>query len=67
MFDFQIISTKKLNMIKQLHISEQSWFKAAEHCSLYLASMVAATLFIYTAPQFPFNILMFVICACTKT
>lgn len=46
MFGFQIISTKKLNMIKQLHLSEQSWFKAAEHCSLYLASMVAATLFI---------------------
>lgn len=61
MFDFQIISTKKLNMIKQLHISEQSWFKAAEHCSLYLASMVAAT------PQFPFNILTFIICARAKT
>lgn len=67
MFDFQIISTKKLNMIKQLHISEQSWFEAAEHCSLYLASMVAAALFIRTAPQLPFNILTFIICACTKT
>lgn len=67
MFDFQIISTKKLNMIKQLHISEQSWFKGAEHCSLYLASMVAAALFIQTAPQFPFNIVTFIICASAKT
>lgn len=67
LFDFQIISTKKLHMIKQLHISEQSWFKAAEHCSLYLASMVAAALFSYSAPQFPFNIFTFIIWACTKT
>eukprot|EP00066_Takifugu_rubripes_P024103 XP_011613369.1 PREDICTED: axonemal dynein light chain domain-containing protein 1 [Takifugu rubripes] len=43
-----IISTKKLHMIKQLHISEQSWFKAAEHCSLYLASMDSQDLNVIT-------------------
>ncbi|XP_029684146.1 axonemal dynein light chain domain-containing protein 1 isoform X2 [Takifugu rubripes] len=44
----KIISTKKLHMIKQLHISEQSWFKAAEHCSLYLASMDSQDLNVIT-------------------
>ncbi|TWW58142.1 Axonemal dynein light chain domain-containing protein 1 [Takifugu flavidus] len=44
----KIISTKKLNTIKQLHISEQSWFEAAEHCSLYLASMDSQDLNVIT-------------------
>ncbi|CAG00747.1 unnamed protein product, partial [Tetraodon nigroviridis] len=34
----KIISTKKLHTIKRLHVSEQSWFEAAEHCCLYLSS-----------------------------
>lgn len=42
---FQIVSTKKLHMIKRLHVSGQSWFKAAEQCCLYLASKVATMLF----------------------
>lgn len=31
---------KKLHLISQLHITEQSWSKTAEHCSLYLSSKV---------------------------
>lgn len=31
-------------MIKRLHVSGQSWFKAAEQCCLYLASKVATML-----------------------
>lgn len=42
--DCQVISVKKLQLVKRLHISEQSWFKTAEHCSLYLASKVALQL-----------------------
>ncbi|XP_070765582.1 axonemal dynein light chain domain-containing protein 1 [Enoplosus armatus] len=34
----KVISVKKLQLISRLHISEQSWSKTAEHCSLYLAS-----------------------------
>nr|XP_046248034.1 axonemal dynein light chain domain-containing protein 1 isoform X2 [Scatophagus argus] len=34
----KLISLKKLKLMSQLHISEQSWFKTAEHCSLYLTS-----------------------------
>ncbi|XP_042339902.1 axonemal dynein light chain domain-containing protein 1 [Plectropomus leopardus] len=33
----KVISVKKLQQISRLHIIEQSWFKTAEHCSLYLA------------------------------
>ncbi|XP_078025023.1 axonemal dynein light chain domain-containing protein 1 [Epinephelus lanceolatus] len=33
----KVISVKKLQLISQLHIIEQSWFKTAEHCSQYLA------------------------------
>ncbi|XP_078114779.1 axonemal dynein light chain domain-containing protein 1 [Sander vitreus] len=32
----KVISVKKLQLISRLHIIEQSWFKTAEHCSLYL-------------------------------
>ncbi|KAM7011951.1 axonemal dynein light chain domain-containing protein 1 [Tautogolabrus adspersus] len=34
----KVISVKKLQLISQLHISEQSWSKTAEHCILYLSS-----------------------------
>ncbi|XP_076583081.1 axonemal dynein light chain domain-containing protein 1 [Chaetodon auriga] len=34
----KVISVKKLQLISRLHITEQSWFKTAEHCSLYLTS-----------------------------
>ncbi|XP_038571392.1 axonemal dynein light chain domain-containing protein 1 isoform X2 [Micropterus salmoides] len=34
----KVISVKKLLLISQLHISEQSWSKTAEHCNLYLTS-----------------------------
>uniref|UniRef100_A0A672G9C9 Axonemal dynein light chain domain containing 1 n=1 Tax=Salarias fasciatus TaxID=181472 RepID=A0A672G9C9_SALFA len=34
----KVISTKKLQLVSQLHISEQSWFKSAEHCILYITS-----------------------------
>ncbi|XP_029284721.1 axonemal dynein light chain domain-containing protein 1 isoform X2 [Cottoperca gobio] len=33
----KVISVKKLQLISQLHIIEQSWFKTSEHCSLYVA------------------------------
>uniref|UniRef100_A0A3Q4HZK6 Axonemal dynein light chain domain containing 1 n=1 Tax=Neolamprologus brichardi TaxID=32507 RepID=A0A3Q4HZK6_NEOBR len=33
-----VISVKKLHLVSQLHISEQSWFKTAEHCILFLTS-----------------------------
>lgn len=49
--DCQLISVKKLQLISRLHISEQSWFKTAEHCSLYLTSKVAM--------QFLFDFLTF--------
>ncbi|XP_032382037.1 axonemal dynein light chain domain-containing protein 1 isoform X2 [Etheostoma spectabile] len=32
----KVISVKKLQLISRLHVIEQSWFKTAEHCSLYL-------------------------------
>ncbi|KAM7388054.1 hypothetical protein PAMP_024255 [Pampus punctatissimus] len=35
---FKVISVKKLHLVNQLHLSEQSWFKTAEHCSTYLTS-----------------------------
>lgn len=47
--DCQVISVKKLQLVKRLHISEQSWFKTAEHCSLYLASKVALQLLCHTS------------------
>ncbi|XP_051803396.1 axonemal dynein light chain domain-containing protein 1 isoform X2 [Acanthochromis polyacanthus] len=34
----KVISVKKLQLVRQLHIIEQSWFKIAEHCILYLTS-----------------------------
>ncbi|KAM9358391.1 axonemal dynein light chain domain-containing protein 1 [Symphorus nematophorus] len=34
----KVISVKKLQLINRLYVSEQSWSKTAEHCSLYLAS-----------------------------
>ncbi|XP_039456633.1 axonemal dynein light chain domain-containing protein 1 isoform X3 [Oreochromis aureus] len=34
----KVISVKKLHLVNQLHISEQSWFKTAEHCILFLTS-----------------------------
>ncbi|KAM9848871.1 axonemal dynein light chain domain-containing protein 1 [Aulostomus maculatus] len=34
----KVISTKKLRLVSQLHISEQSWFHTAEHCSIYITS-----------------------------
>nr|XP_020467719.1 axonemal dynein light chain domain-containing protein 1 isoform X2 [Monopterus albus] len=35
---FKVISVKKLQLVSQLHVCEQSWFKTAEHCVLYLTS-----------------------------
>uniref|UniRef100_A0A671Y7A3 Axonemal dynein light chain domain containing 1 n=1 Tax=Sparus aurata TaxID=8175 RepID=A0A671Y7A3_SPAAU len=34
----KVVRVKKLHLISQLHITEQSWSKTAEHCSLYLSS-----------------------------
>eukprot|EP00064_Thunnus_orientalis_P012716 superscaffoldBa00001985_g12751 len=34
----KVISVKKLELVKRLHFNGQSWFKTAEHCSIYLAS-----------------------------
>ncbi|KAG7513581.1 hypothetical protein JOB18_011935 [Solea senegalensis] len=34
----KVISVKKLQLVRQLHVHEQSWFKAAEHSILYLTS-----------------------------
>ncbi|XP_034534055.1 axonemal dynein light chain domain-containing protein 1 isoform X2 [Notolabrus celidotus] len=34
----KVISMKKLQLVSQLHISEQSWSKTAKHCSIYLTS-----------------------------
>ncbi|XP_070688333.1 axonemal dynein light chain domain-containing protein 1 [Pempheris klunzingeri] len=34
----KVISVKKLQLISQLHIIQQSWNKTAEHCNLYLTS-----------------------------
>ncbi|XP_029988562.1 axonemal dynein light chain domain-containing protein 1 [Sphaeramia orbicularis] len=34
----KVISVKKLHLVSQLHASEQTWYKAAEHCSMYLGS-----------------------------
>ncbi|KAF0041949.1 hypothetical protein F2P81_005481 [Scophthalmus maximus] len=36
--DGQVISVKKLQLVSQLHVHEQSWSKTAEHCILYLTS-----------------------------
>lgn len=38
--DCQVISVKKLQLVSRLHVYEQSWFKTAEHCILYLTSKV---------------------------
>ncbi|XP_047443510.1 axonemal dynein light chain domain-containing protein 1 isoform X2 [Mugil cephalus] len=34
----KVISVKNLQLVRQLHISEQSWFKTAEHCLLFLTT-----------------------------
>ncbi|CAK6977588.1 axonemal dynein light chain domain-containing protein 1 isoform X2 [Scomber scombrus] len=34
----KVISVKKLELVKRLHFSELSWFKTAEHCTMYLTS-----------------------------
>ncbi|KAM8745860.1 axonemal dynein light chain domain-containing protein 1 isoform 1-T1 [Acanthopagrus schlegelii] len=34
----KVVRVKKLHLISQLHITEQSWSKTAEHCRLYLTS-----------------------------
>ncbi|XP_028259743.1 axonemal dynein light chain domain-containing protein 1 [Parambassis ranga] len=34
----KVISVKKLQLVSRLHISENNWFKTAEHCSLYMSS-----------------------------
>uniref|UniRef100_A0A3Q3L9S9 Axonemal dynein light chain domain containing 1 n=1 Tax=Mastacembelus armatus TaxID=205130 RepID=A0A3Q3L9S9_9TELE len=34
----KVISVKKLQLVRRLHVCEQSWFKTAEHCFLYLTS-----------------------------
>ncbi|XP_039984217.1 axonemal dynein light chain domain-containing protein 1 isoform X3 [Xiphias gladius] len=34
----KVISVKKLQLVSRLHVYEQSWFKTAEHCILYLTS-----------------------------
>uniref|UniRef100_A0A3Q3GTL8 Axonemal dynein light chain domain containing 1 n=1 Tax=Labrus bergylta TaxID=56723 RepID=A0A3Q3GTL8_9LABR len=50
----KVISVKKLQLISQLHITEQSWSKTAEHCILYLSSKVTVQFlhlyFLCTAP-----------------
>ncbi|XP_040896473.1 axonemal dynein light chain domain-containing protein 1 isoform X2 [Toxotes jaculatrix] len=40
----KVISVKKLQLVNQLHVYEQSWFKTAEHCILYLTSKDAEDL-----------------------
>ncbi|XP_035504357.2 axonemal dynein light chain domain-containing protein 1 isoform X2 [Scophthalmus maximus] len=37
-FALKVISVKKLQLVSQLHVHEQSWSKTAEHCILYLTS-----------------------------
>ncbi|XP_060934182.1 axonemal dynein light chain domain-containing protein 1 [Limanda limanda] len=37
-FALKVISVKKLELVRRLHVHEQSWFKTAEHCILYLTS-----------------------------
>ncbi|XP_028300419.1 axonemal dynein light chain domain-containing protein 1 isoform X2 [Gouania willdenowi] len=34
----KVINRKKLQLVSRLHLSEQNWFKTAEHCVLYLVS-----------------------------
>uniref|UniRef100_A0A3B4ZI33 Axonemal dynein light chain domain containing 1 n=1 Tax=Stegastes partitus TaxID=144197 RepID=A0A3B4ZI33_9TELE len=34
----KVISVKKLQLVSRLHTIEQSWFKTAEHCILFLTS-----------------------------
>ncbi|XP_026202232.1 axonemal dynein light chain domain-containing protein 1 isoform X2 [Anabas testudineus] len=34
----KVISVKKLKVVSRLHVCEQSWFKTAEHCILYITS-----------------------------
>ncbi|KAF7202597.1 axonemal dynein light chain domain-containing protein 1 isoform X2 [Nothobranchius furzeri] len=34
----KVISVKKLHLVRQLHVSENYWFKSAEHCLLYFSS-----------------------------
>uniref|UniRef100_A0A3B4U6A9 Axonemal dynein light chain domain containing 1 n=1 Tax=Seriola dumerili TaxID=41447 RepID=A0A3B4U6A9_SERDU len=34
----KVMSVKKLQLVSRLHVYEQSWFKTAEHCLLYLTS-----------------------------
>ncbi|KAM9831488.1 axonemal dynein light chain domain-containing protein 1 [Neosynchiropus ocellatus] len=40
----KVISAKKLQQVSQLHLSEQSWFKTAEHCRLYITTKDTDTL-----------------------
>nr|XP_019954094.1 PREDICTED: axonemal dynein light chain domain-containing protein 1 isoform X2 [Paralichthys olivaceus] len=37
-FALKMISVKKLEVVSRLHVHEQSWFKTAEHCILYITS-----------------------------
>lgn len=39
-----MIGMKKMQLFTQLHLSEQSWQRTAEHCSIYLSSKVATQL-----------------------
>lgn len=41
LFFSEMIGMKKLQLFTQLHLSEQSWLRTAEHCSIYLSSKVA--------------------------
>lgn len=37
----QMIGMKRLQLFTQLHLSEQSWQRTAEHCSIFLSAKVA--------------------------
>lgn len=52
----QLIGMKKLQLFTQLHLSEQSWLRTAEHCSIYLLSKVAMRVL--------FNVLNMFLCLC---
>ncbi|KAM8889021.1 axonemal dynein light chain domain-containing protein 1 isoform 2-T2 [Synchiropus picturatus] len=40
----KVISAKRLQQVSELHLSERSWFKTAEHCGLYITTKDADTL-----------------------
>lgn len=56
---------KKLQLFTQLHLSEQSWLRTAEHCSIYLSSKVAMRVLFNVLVVFvPLSWLKVVFCCC---